>query len=560
MYVIEKFQRECEELVEKVIGGRVPLKKPSEKIDADLCLPCFSLGEDPEKTAEKLAEKIKSLLKKKRKTLVGDVKAIGGYVNFYADLDQFTNETIKEILKMKEKYGSEKRKNEIILIDYSSPNIAKPMSVGHLRSTIIGQALYNIFSFLGYRCIGDNHLGDIGTQFGKLIAAYKLWGDRERIKKDPIKELLNLYVKFHKEVERNKDLEDLAKEWSKKLERGNKEAVRLWKWFVKLSKSEFEKIYRTLGVRFDLQLGESFYVKMAKDVVKEALEKNVATVSDGAVIIPLDKFNLPPLVIRRADGATLYATRDLAAIKYRMKKFNPKKILYVVGSEQKLYFKQLFKAAEMLGYTTEDHLIHVDFGLVRLEEGKMSTREGRVVFLEDVINKAISLAEKIIEEKNPKLKNKKEVAKIVGVGSIIFNDLKQDRTKNITFDWNKVLSFEGDACPYVQYAYVRARSVIRKYGKIVKYVKLRVETKEESEIIKKLAEFPLVVKDSSKILKPHLIAQYLLDLATLFNDFYTKERIIGSEREKELIMITFAVSIVLKTGLKLLNIEVPEEM
>ncbi|MCD6381573.1 MAG: arginine--tRNA ligase [Candidatus Aenigmarchaeota archaeon] len=560
MYVIEKFQRECEELVEKVIGRRVPLKKPSEKIDADLCLPCFSLGKDPKKVAEKLTEKIKSLLKKKRKALVGDVRAIGSYVNFYINLDRFTNETIKEVLKMKDKYGSGKRKNEIILIDYSSPNIAKPMSVGHLRSTIIGQALYNIFSFLGYRCIGDNHLGDIGTQFGKLIAAYKLWGNRERIKKDPIRELLNLYVKFHKEVERNKDLEDLAKEWSKKLERSDKEAVRLWKWFIKLSKGEFEKIYRTLGVRFDLQLGESFYIKMAKDVVEEALEESVATVSDGAVIIPLDKFNLPPLVIRRADGATLYAARDLAAIKHRMKEFNPKKILYVVGSEQKLYFRQLFKAAEMLGYTTEDRLIHVDFGLVRLGEGKMSTRKGRVVFLEDVINKAISLAGKIIEEKNPKLKKKKEVAKIVGVGSIIFNDLKQDRTKNIRFDWNKMLSFEGDACPYIQYVYVRGKSIIEKYGKPIKYRRIKVETEVETRLMRKLAEFPTIIKEAAHQFKPHTIAQYLLDLTTMFNIFYTKERIIGSGREDELILLVWATMNVVKVGLNLLGIKVPERM
>ncbi len=560
MYVIEKFQRECEELVEKVIGRRVSLKKPSEKIDADLCLPCFSLGKDPEKVAEKLTEKIKSLLKKKRKALVGDVRAIGSYVNFYINLDRFTNETIKEVLKMKDKYGSGKRKNEIILIDYSSPNIAKPMSVGHLRSTIIGQALYNIFSFLGYRCIGDNHLGDIGTQFGKLIAAYKLWGNRERIKKDPIRELLNLYVKFHKEVERNKDLEDLAKEWSKKLERSDKEAVRLWKWFIKLSKGEFEKIYRTLGVRFDLQLGESFYIKMAKDVVEEALEESVATVSDGAVIIPLDKFNLPPLVIRRADGATLYAARDLAAIKHRMKEFNPKKILYVVGSEQKLYFRQLFKAAEMLGYTTEDRLIHVDFGLVRLGEGKMSTRKGRVVFLEDVINKAISLAGKIIEEKNPKLKKKKEVAKIVGVGSIIFNDLKQDRTKNIRFDWNKMLSFEGDACPYIQYVYVRGKSIIEKYGKPIKYRRIKVETEVETRLMRKLAEFPTIIKEAAHQFKPHTIAQYLLDLTTMFNIFYTKERIIGSGREDELILLVWATMNVVKVGLNLLGIKVPERM
>ena len=560
MYVIEKFQQECEELVEKVINKKISLKKPSEKIDADLCLPCFSLGKNPDKVAKEIVEKVKSLLKKKRKTLIGDVRAIGGYVNFYIDFDSFANETVKEILKMKEKYGSEKKKNKTIVIDYSSPNIAKPMSVGHLRSTIIGQALYNIFSFLGYRCIGDNHLGDVGTQFGKLIVAYKLWGNKKKIEKEPIKELLNLYVRFHEEAEKDKKLEDLAKEWSKKLEEGNKEAVKLWKWFIKLSKKEFDKIYKILGVKFDLQFGESFYLPMLDDVIKEALRKEVATVSESAVIIPLEKYGLPPLVIRRSDGATLYATRDLATIKYRKEKFKFYRCLYVVGSEQKLYFKQLFKSAELLGYIKGGECVHVAFGLVTLPEGKMSTRKGRIVFLEDVINKAVSLAEKIIEEKNPKLKNKKEVAKIVGVGAIIFNDLKQDRIKNVVFDWNKALSFEGDSCPYVQYACVRAKSILKKYGKSVRYTKVDYETEEEKQLVKKLAEFPTVVKRAAESYKPHLIAQYLIDVATMFNDFYTKHRVIGSVKEKERIILVRMVEIVLRNGLSLLNIKVPEEM
>lgn len=560
MYALEKFRGECEELVEKIVGKKVPLKEPREKIDADLCLPCFSLGKNPEKVAKEITEKIKLLLEKKRKTFIGDVKAIGGYVNFYVNFDLFANETVKEILKMKEKYGSEKRKNKTIVIDYSSPNIAKPMSVGHLRSTIIGQALYNIFSFLGYHCIGDNHLGDVGTQFGKLIVAYKLWGDKKKIEKEPIKELLNLYVRFHKEAEKNKKLEDLAKEWSKKLEEGNKEAVKLWKWFVRLSKKEFEKIYKLLGVKFDLQLGESFYLPMLDNVIREALRKGVATISEGAVIIPLEKYGLPPLVIRRSDGATLYATRDLATIKYRKEKFNFYRCLYVVGSEQKLYFKQLFKAAELMDYIKEGECVHVDFGLITLPEGKMSTREGRVVFLEDVINKAISLAEKIIEEKNPELKNKKKVAKIVGIGAIIFNDLKQDRVKNVVFDWNKALSFEGDSCPYVQYACVRAKSILKKYGKPVKYSKVNYETEEEKQLVKKLAEFPLIIKNAANSYKPHLIAQYLIDVATLFNDFYGKHRVIADKKEKERIILVKCVEIVIKNGLGLLNIEVPENM
>ena len=566
--MMQKFKGECKKLVEKSIDKKlikqVNFETPPKEIEADLSLPCFSFTKqiktNPNIIAKELSEKI--MKKMSTASLIERIESIGPYVNFHINYVNFSKQVIKEILTKKSKYGSEPRKNKNIIIDYSSPNIAKPMTVGHLRSAIIGQSLYNTYTFLGYKCIGDNHLGDVGTQFGKLILSYKLWGNKKMVEKDPIKELLKLYVNFHKEAEKNKELEDKAREWSKKLEQSDRQAVKLWKWFVRISIKEFNKVYRLFGIKFDYQLGESFYLPMLKDVIKESLNKKVAKQSEGAVIISLENYNLPPLLIQRSDTATLYSTRDLAAIKYRKKKFRFDKCLYVVGSEQKLYFQQLFKASELLGYSESDNCIHVCFGLMTLPEGKISTREGRVLFLEDLVKKSIELAEKIIEDKNPKLKHKNRVAKQVGIGAIIFNDLKQDRIKDIKFDWNKALSFDGDSCPYVQYAYVRANSILRKtkFNQAGYFNKIKYENKQERILIKKLSEFPDVVKTSAEQYKPHFIAQYLLDMATKFNDFYNTIRVVGTENEKQRILLVKAVSTVLRNGLYLLNIETPNEM
>ncbi len=559
-YAFNKLIDECKKILEKYGIEKEKIENlkieiPPKNIKADLSIPCFQFVNE-NKEIKKIAIDLENFFNSfENKNLIEKAEAIGPYLNIHINYKNFSEIVIKEILEMEEKYGSEKRKNKVIVIDYSSPNIAKPMNIGHLRSTIIGQAIYNILKFLGYKCIGDNHLGDIGTQFGKLIVAYKKWGNKEKVEKNGIKELMNLYVKFHKEADET--LEEEARIWSKKLEDGDKEAKKLWKWFVKISKKEFEKIYKMLNIRFDLQLGESFYIDKTKEVIEDC--KKIATESEGALVIKFD--DLPALVIQRADKASLYQTRDLATIKYRKERFNFYKCLYVVGSEQNLYFKQVFRAAEMLGYIKENECVHVNFGLMRLPEGKISTREGRVVFLEDLINKSIELAEGLIKD-SEKLneKEKKEIARKIGIGAIIFNDLKEDRVKDIIFDWNKALNLKGDSCPYIQYSAVRAKSILDSFSKKIEKFNIEDLNEDEKALVKQLSMFPKIVKTSGENYKPHFIAQYLLELADIFNKFYERNRVIGSEKEIERILLVKCVYIVIKNGLKLLNIEIPERM
>jgi arginyl-tRNA synthetase len=569
MYASEKLRQDCLKLVEMALGKdflrsnekKIRFEKPPREIDADLAFPCFALsqGKNPVEFAEDMATKINKTIKKG--SLVHKVHGNGPYVNFIADSNAYPSMVLKEILSLGEKYGSARKNNKIIIIDYSSPNIAKPMHLGHLRSTIIGQSIYNIYSFLGYKCLSDNHLGDWGTQFGKLIAAYKLWGEEAKLKSGGVEYLTELYVKFHDQEtgEEGRKLTEEGREWFRKLEKGDKEATRLWKLFNQLSMEEFSRIYGLLNVRFDLILGESKYYKNGIKIVKESLARGIAEESEGAVIIKLNDEKIPPLVIQKSDESTLYSTRDLACIKAR-EKYKPEKIIYVIGTSQKLYMKQLFLAAKILGHDSE--FVHVDFGTVTMEGGKMSTRQGKFVLLNDLIEESVKRAEKIMEEKNPGLKKRTETAKMIGIGSIIFNDLKQERIKDIDFDWGKALNFEGDSCPYLQYAYVRTRSIIEKSKKLGKknVIKKSGWEPEEIGLAKKLAEFPQVIESSASQYKPNLLAQYLLETASVFNEFYNQCKVIGSERESERKCLVMATGVVLKNGLKLLNIEVPEKM
>ncbi len=451
-------------------------------------------------------------------------------------------------------------------MDFSSPNIAKPMSVGHLRSTTIGDSLSRIYRFIGYNVITDNHLGDWGTQFGKIIVAYKKWGHPERLEKSPIEELFRLYVKFHEETDIDKTLEDQARLAFKKLEDGDKEYLGLWKRFTELSIREFAKTYKMLGVKFDIVQGESFYDKMAKEVIEQALRKKVAKWSQHALIIDME--NQTPLLIRKSDEATLYSTRDLATINYRVKKFAPERILYVIGSEQKSYLEQVFMAAQKLGYIKPEQksrLLHVAFGMISLPEGKMSTRRGRIVMLDHVIKEVIDLAEKTILIKNPELKNRKNIAKDVGIGALKYADLSRDRIKDVKFDWDEILSFEGDTGPYIQYTHARACSIIRKSK--LKSIPKKFDTSllkdaKEKAIIRKLVEFPETINRAAGDCKPHYIANYVYSLATLFNEFYQSIPVLKAKkgvREARLDLV-FAVKTVLKNGLSLLGIEAPEEM
>ncbi len=555
------FQRFRKE-VEKLVGDNYAkfLEIPKEGIGVgDLAIPCFlpakNAGKNPAEMARLLEMDLANKIRKN--SLIREVKSLGPYVNFYINETNFVPLVLKEIAVKKNRYGSSKiGKNNLIIIDCSSPNISKPMSVGHLRSTILGQALNNIHKFLGYKTISDNHLGDWGTQFGNLLYAYVTWGDEAEVRKNPMPELLKLYVKFHEEAEKDKEIEQCGRDWFTKLEKGDKKAAKLWKLFYGWSMKEFKRTYKRLGVKFDYQLGESFFIRMAKEVIKEALEKGVAKKESDAVIIPM---NGTPLLIQKSDESTLYAARDIATVKYRMKK-RPKKILYVVGSEQKLYFKQVFFAAQRLGYL-KDEGVHVDFGLVSLPEGRMSTRAGRIIFLEDLINETAKFALQTIEEKNPDLEGKENIAEIVALGAIKYNDLSRDRTKNIIFDWKEALSFEGDTGPYLQYTVVRANSVLQKTKKKPSLKNTnQLREKNEIGIIKTLSQFPDVVGSSLNEYKPHHIANYLNRLASEFNEYYHTTKIIGSQQEIQRLSLVFSVATVIKTGLALLGIDVPEKM
>ncbi|MDF1498080.1 MAG: arginine--tRNA ligase [Patescibacteria group bacterium] len=497
-----------------------------------------------------------------------------GFINFRIS-DQYLRKNLCAILKKKNEFGSsDLGKNKTIVIDYSAPNIAKPMHVGHLRSTIIGQSLYNIYKYLGYKVIGDNHTGDWGTQFGKLIYAYKYWGDKKKIKKNPIEEMTKLYVRFHKEVETNKELEELARKETKKLQDKNNENIKIWKFLVKESLKDYKKIYEILGIKFDYVLGESFYDDMLVNVIKECAEKKISSKSEGAIIVNLDKFNLPPFLIRKTDGAYLYATTDLATIKYREDKFRADKILYVVSNEQALYFQQLFSSSELLGWNDKVKLEHIKFGMVLGEMGKkLSTRRGETIKLEDVIKKSIELAKKVVEEKNPKLSNKekKGVARTVGLGSIKYNDLSQNRLTDITFDWDKMLSFEGNSAPYLQYAYARINSLMKKYNALYKLDRINILDKPdfnllkeniEKNIMRHLLKFPEVIENSARENSPHLIALYIYELASLYNNFYNSTPILKSERNiaKARIALSKSVATTIKNGLNLLGIDVLEKM
>ncbi len=537
------------------------ISTPPDPKMGDYAFPCFKLGKNPKEAAESLKEKI-TLPKFFSKTEV-----VGPYLNFFLKRSFFVEETLKQIYKDQKFYGKQDLgKGKKIVMDYSHPNIAKPFGIGHLRSTVIGNSLYKIFYFLGYQPISVNHLGDWGTQFGKLIVAYKRWGEEKGLEKNPIKYLLKLYVKFHEEAEKEESLNDEARAEFKKLEEGDKDSLALWELFRKLSLEEFEKIYGILDVTFDSYKGEAFVTKMVPETIDKLREKVKVEKSEGAQIVDLEKYKMPPLLIFKSDGATTYHSRDLAAAFYRIKRYNANKLLYLVGSEQKLYFRQLFKVLELYGYESEK-FVHADFGLFKFPEGKMSTRKGKVIFLEDVLDKAISLVEKIIEEKNPDLRNKNQVAKDVGIGAIVFADLSNDRVRNIDFDWDRMLSFDGETGPYIQYTHARACSLLRKASlnnfSITPNVNFEmINLEEEMAIIRLLYDFPKILKRVIKDYKPHHLAHYLISLSQAFNEFYHKCPVISEKIEiaKGRILLVDCTKRVLEIGLNLLGIKAPEEM
>lgn len=560
------------EIIAKLIKEHVDLeiediKKlieiPPKSDMGDFAFPCFQLARVMRKAPNMIAEELASKLNKEG---FERIENLGPYVNFFVDKEAFTKNAIKTVLAEGEDYGkSNIGEGKTVCVEYSSPNIAKPFHVGHLFSTSIGNSLYKLFKEEGYEVVGINHLGDWGTQFGKLISAYNRWVDEEALEKDAISELLRIYVKFHDEAEKDPSLVDEGRMHFKRLEEGAEEETALWKRFRELSLKEFNRVYDLLGIKFDSLAGEAFYNDKMQVVIDELKEKNLLTESNGAQVVMLDEYNMPPCIVLKGDGATIYATRDLAAANYRKNTYDFDKCVYVVGTPQALHFKQVFKTLELAGKDWAKDCVHVGFGLVKFADGGMSTRKGKVVLLDDLLSEAVSKTLEIINEKNPELENKEEVAKKIGIGAVIFTYLKNSREKDIIFDWKEILSFEGETGPYVQYSYARGNSILERAGEVdltnVDYSKLN--SKEEFELIKSLESFKKNIHLAIEKFEPSVMSRYVIEVAKLFNKFYNAHSVLNLEDEelkKARLALVKASLQVIKNGLGLLGIEVVEKM
>ncbi|WP_338596599.1 arginine--tRNA ligase [Clostridium baratii] len=560
------------EIIAKLIKEHVDLeiediKKlieiPPKSDMGDFAFPCFQLARVMRKAPNMIAEELASKLNKEG---FERIENLGPYVNFFVDKEAFTKNAIETVLTEGEDYGkSNIGEGKTVCVEYSSPNIAKPFHVGHLFSTSIGNSLYKLFKEEGYDVVGINHLGDWGTQFGKLISAYNRWVDEEALEKDAISELLRIYVKFHDEAEKDPSLVDEGRMHFKRLEEGAEEETALWKRFRELSLKEFNRVYDLLGIKFDSLAGEAFYNDKMQVVIDELKEKNLLTESNGAQVVMLDEYNMPPCIVLKGDGATIYATRDLAAANYRKNTYDFDKCVYVVGTPQALHFKQVFKTLELAGKDWAKDCVHVGFGLVKFADGGMSTRKGKVVLLDDLLSEAVSKTLEIINEKNPELENKEEVAKKIGIGAVIFTYLKNSREKDIIFDWKEILSFEGETGPYVQYSYARGNSILERAGEVdltnVDYSKLN--SKEEFELIKSLEGFKKNIHLAIEKFEPSVMSRYVIEVAKLFNKFYNAHSVLNLEDEelkKARLALVKASLQVIKNGLGLLGIEVVEKM
>ena len=536
------------------------LEQPKSSDLGDIAFPAFSLAKverkAPQAIAADIAEKIDQSAFEK-------VVATGPYVNFFLDKSKISDQVIKSVIEAGADYGQQDEGHgENITIDLSSPNIAKPFSVGHLRSTVIGDALSNIFRKMGYNTIKINHLGDWGKQFGLLMVAYKKWGSKEAVEANPIDELLKLYVRINAEIENDPKLDEEGRLWFKKLEDGDPEATELWQWFRDESLVEFNRIYKLLGVEFDSLNGEAFYNDKMDEAVQILEEKGLLKESKGASIVELDDVNLPPAMIKKSDGATLYITRDIATAIYRARTYNFVKNIYAVGQEQSNHFRQLKAVLKKMGFDWSDDMIHVDFGLVTKNRQKLSTRKGNIILLEPTLQEAISRAKAQIEEKNPELENKEEVAHAVGVGAVKFYDLKTDRRNGYDFDLEAMVSFEGETGPYVQYAYARIQSILRKANFTPSTdATYSLNDPESWEIIKLLQDFSRVVKRAAENYDPSLIAKYAINLAQAFNKYYAHTRILDESPERDSrLALSYSTAVVLKEALRLLGVDAPEKM
>ena len=539
------------------------IEVPPNKEMGDYAFPCFKLAKvfrkSPNMIAADLAESIEA------KGEISKVIPLGGYVNFFVNKSQLAESVIKDVLTKKENYGhSDLGQDKAVVIDFSSPNIAKPFHIGHIRTTVIGNALYKIYDSQGYNVVRVNHLGDYGTQFGKLIVAFKLWGNKEAVEANPIPELLKLYIQFHEEAEKKPEMEDEARAWFTKLENGDEEAKALWQWFRDESLKEFARVYDLLDIEFDSYAGESFYSDKMDTVIEQIKEKGLLQESQGTNVVDLEEYNMPPALITKNDGSTLYMTRDLAAAIYRKNTYDFEKCIYVVGSQQSLHFQQLFKVLELMGFEWAKDLIHVPFGMVALEEGTMSTRKGRVVFLEDVLKQAIEKTRETVLSKNPNAKNVDEIAKQVGVGAVVFQELSNSRIKDYTFSWERTLSFEGETGPYVQYTHARCCAVLRKANEEVS-TDINYELLSDgdaAEVLKVIGSFNKSIVSAMRRNEPHIVTRFVLDLAQAFNKFYHDNPILVEDEElrKARLALVAATRQTLENGLNILGMHAPERM
>lgn len=539
------------------------IEVPADETLGDYAFPCFKLAKTLRKAPPAIAAEIGGKLVKP--DFISEVRVVGAYINFFLDRVALAKQALENVSQQGDAYGgSDKGAGRVVCIDYSSINIAKPFHIGHLSTTVIGNALYRIYGFLGYKPVGINHLGDWGTQFGKLIVAYKLWGSKEDIEARSITAMLELYVKFHEEAEKDPNLDEQARLWFKKIEDGDEEALSMFNWFKELTLKEVGNIYDLLGVHFDSYAGESFYNDKMQPVIDELREKGLLEFSEGAYVVRLGD-DLPPCIVLKSDGATLYSTRDLAAAFYRKKTYDFHKCLYVVAYQQNLHFKQVFKVIELMGYEWAKDLEHVAFGMVSLEDGTLSTRKGKVVLLKDVLDKAVEKTLSIIEEKSPGLENKEEVAQTVGIGAVVFDTLSSARIKDITFSFDRVLNFDGETGPYVQYTHARCASLLRRadfdWAAADKDYTV-LDNAEAFATAKLLYSFPDAVARACEKNEPYLITRHIIELAKAMNRFYYEHRIIDEDEAKTAarLMLAACVKQVLKTGLYLIGVGAPERM
>ncbi len=559
--IVEILEKNIESLSASDIDALIEIP-PNPEL-GDFAFPCFRLAKEMKKAPNIIASDLLEIIGSV--DFIDHIDVKGAYLNFFIKKDTFVKSMI-DVASTENFGGSDMGNGQTICIDYSSPNVAKNFHVGHLRTTIIGNSLYKIHSKLGYKVNRINHLGDWGTQFGKLIVAYKAWGNKETVEQDGVSELMKLYVRFHDEADKNPELMDEARAWFTKMEHGDEDALEIWQWFKDISLVEYKRTYELLGMDFDYFTGESFYQDKTQGIVDMLTNANLLVESEGANIVNLDDYDMAPCLITKKDGSSIYATRDLAAIFYRKENYDFVKCIYVTGQEQKLHFAQVFKVVELLGNDwATDQLIHVPYGLVSLEGAKLSTRSGNIIYAEDILLESISKIKQIIEEKNPNLPDKEDTAKKIGVGAILFNDLYNQRIKDVSFKWDKVLNFDGETGPYVQYTYARCSSIIRTVTDFVEGVDIDyslITDSDSVDLLKEISRFPKVVLTASEKYEPSIVARFAVDVAQAFNKFYNTNRINVDDKALRNARVTL-VSItrkVLKESLALLGIDCPEQM